>query len=81
MTNAKRISKADKAATKQVANWFASVKERAARSVIADPDTRLVYTTYSIPGMGTKVETMRSGTVVAWFESESCARSAINAAT
>jgi hypothetical protein len=75
------MTKADRIATKLVKLWVQATKDRATRSVINDPDLRLVPMTYDVPGMGTKVETMRTGHLVAWFDDRQAAVAAIMAAT
>lgn len=75
-----RLTANDEQATRTVIEWVKSVQSKAERSVIRDPDLRLVATEYTVPGMGTKVETVRSGSLVAWFDSANAARAAIRLA-
>jgi hypothetical protein len=76
MTHSK-TTKADKLATAALISWTQSVKLHAERSMVRDVDTRLVAIEYPIAGMGTKVVTLREGTLVAWFDSATVARKAI----
>jgi hypothetical protein len=80
MANSK-TTKADKLATATLISWTKSVKLHGERSMVRDVDTRLVAIEYPAElKMGTKVVTLREGTLVAWFDSRDAARAAITKA-
>lgn len=79
-TRKTKLSTSDKKATKSVAMWVKTSKESAARRMVSDPDLRLCAIEYHVPGMGTKVLTVRDGLTVAWFDHYTAALEAISSA-